>query len=64
MAVMSAEAAVLHAIIEDDRDHAIELLHDFLPGELRALRDSLQKLDAAIADELGDRVGLRKRLHQ
>ncbi len=64
MAVMSAEAAVLHAIIEDDRDRAIELLRDFLPGELRALRQSLQKLDAAIADELGDGVAPRKRLHR
>ncbi|MGI8591615.1 MAG: hypothetical protein ACR2M5_11605 [Nakamurella sp.] len=55
MPVLSVEANVLHAIIEGDGEHAVELLHELLPGELRDLRRSLKRTDAAVAGELADR---------
>lgn len=52
---LSAEAAVLHAIIEEDEDEAERLLGDFLPGELERLSHQGSRLMI-----LADHVRVRK----
>ena len=47
-APLSAEGAVLHAVLDNAPDRALELLADFLPGELVELARACWRLEVLI----------------
>jgi hypothetical protein len=50
----SAEAEVLHAVIEGNQEKARHLLKEFLPGELVQLEDAMYMVEELIEERLAE----------